>query len=666
VFVRRSVVFSCALAAGTVAAPGFAPAADSVAPKTFSLEAARAIVTVSDPRISPDGTRVAYVRERWDFKKNVATDELALVDVASGTTRALTRDRDTAFSPRWSPSGDRLAFLASPASGKPPQIFILPMNGGDAQAITTNKGGVDAFAWKPDGSQIGYIADDDPPEGAAAAKGHDAVTIGDDSFLTRTAARPSHVWIVGADGTNAKALTSGAESAFVFGAWLEWSPNGSALIYPRQPDATFAHLTKTRVVAVDPATGAEHDLVAAPVDTFATFSHDGSKIAYVAPRHQSIYLENDAYVVDAATGKPAFDSLGVDRNEKWIAFLPDGSLGYAATDGVRDALWIVPPAGAAKRVDLGDVDFGADASVALDGTIAFVGHTRSRPGEVYVLPAKTLVPRRLSDDNHFVDGYTLGRSERIDWDTDAGMRACGVLTYPPDYVAGRTYPLVLLIHGGPVSASTWDFHESTQALAARGFLVFEPNYRGSDDLGDAFLQAIVGHPTSGPGRDNLAGLAAVEKLGIVDTSRIGVSGWSGGGLQTSWLIGHSHVWKAAVSGAGVDDWFEQAVLADINEEFADVFMGGATPWTPAGRALFADESPITYAGAITTPLLILSDTSDQRVPITQSYALFHALRDRGQRVRFVAFPRSGHFASDPVGQEAIRRTWYDWFSTELK
>lgn len=205
-----------------------------------------------------------------------------------------------------------------------------------------------------------------------------------------------------------------------------------------------------------------------------------------------------------------------------------------------------------------------------------------------------------------------------------------------------------------------------QVSAARGYIVFQPNYRGSDDLGDKYLQAIVGHVTSGPGRDNLAGVAAVVKRGSVDESRIGVSGWSGGGLQTSWLIGHSHIWKAAVTGAGVHDWVEQAILADINEEFAQVFMGGATPWTKEGRAIFAAESPITYAKNVTTPTLILSDTGDQRVPITQSYALYHALKARGTPVRFTAFPRSGHFPSDPVGIEAVEKAWLAWFDRWMK
>jgi dipeptidyl aminopeptidase/acylaminoacyl peptidase len=633
----------------------------------FTFEAARAIAAVSSPAISPDGTRVVYIRSRGDYKADKAMQELVLVDLKSGRSRPLTRDREGIDSPAWSPDGTRLAFLASPQSGKPAQVFVMPMDGGDAQRITDAKSGVFAFSWRPGGAQLVYAARDEAPNAKDIEKHLDAFVAGDNDFLARAATLPSHLWLVSSDGNDAKQVTTGATSVYGEGdPVLRWSPDGGTLLYARQPDGYFARLTRVQVVARDMTSGDEKPVGGMPVTTFASYSNDGTKLAYIAPRHGSVYLENDAYVIRASDGAKVTDTLGIDRNAAWARFMPDGSLAYAAPDGVRNALWFLPPNGAARRVDLGDVDFTASASIANDGSIAFVGRRPDHPPEIFILPAGATAPRATTDDNAFIANYALGKPTRIDWTTDDGLHACGVLTYPPNFEQGKTYPLVLVIHGGPVSTSTQDFSVLTQVLAAHGFLVFNPNYRGSDDLGDAYLQAIVGHPTSGPGRDNLAGLAAVEKLGIVDTTRIGVSGWSGGGLQTSWLIGHSHVWKAAVTGAGVHDWYEQAVLADINEEFADVFMGGATPWTADGRALFASESPITYVGDITTPTLILSDTKDQRVPITQSYALFHALEDRKVPVKFVAFPRAGHFPSDPVGVESVYRTWSDWFVTELK
>jgi dipeptidyl aminopeptidase/acylaminoacyl peptidase len=197
-------------------------------------------------------------------------------------------------------------------------------------------------------------------------------------------------------------------------------------------------------------------------------------------------------------------------------------------------------------------------------------------------------------------------------------------------------------------------------------LVLRPNYRGSDNEGDAFLQAIVGDMASGPGKDNLAGVDAVRKLGVVDEKRIGVSGWSGGGLQTSWLIGHANFWAAAVSGAAVNDQYEQALLSDINEPFNQAFFPGVSPFTKDGRAKYMAESPITYVARVTTPTLILSDTRDQRVPVPQAYEFYHALRAHHVPVKFVAFPRYGHFPTDPIGREQVLRQWTGWFERWLK
>lgn len=156
--------------------------------------------------------------------------------------------------------------------------------------------------------------------------------------------------------------------------------------------------------------------------------------------------------------------------------------------------------------------------------------------------------------NAFVDGLTLGRTESIAWQGPSGFQEDGVLTWPIGYQTGRTYPLVLVIHGGPEAASTVRFMPLPQLLSAAGFIVFQPNYRGSTNLGDVYQHAIFRDTGTGPGNDVMAGLEAVKKLGIVDAQRIGVSGWSYGGYMTAWLTGHYPVWKAAVAGAALTDW----------------------------------------------------------------------------------------------------------------
>jgi dipeptidyl aminopeptidase/acylaminoacyl peptidase len=663
--VRR--LFAVAAAAALLCGPRPSGAADL---KPLTYEALRSLVTVREPQIAPDGSRVVYVRAVGDYKADHMDTDLVLVDVATGARRVLTHDRIGVQSPRWSPSGDAIAYLASPARTKPPQLYVMPMNGGDAEQITNVKSGVDGFDWRPDGAAFAYLAQDDPPKTKLPEGYVAAFPVTEEHFLTREPPRPSHLWTVNADGKGAKQLTKGPESPTPGSGDVRWTHDGRSLLVTEQPDAIFAHLTKARTVAIDVATGAVRPLRADGADGGFALSHDGTRVALAVPRHGSLYLQVDADVRDVADGRDVRSLAPIDRSVQSMMFSGgDDALLVGTFDGVRSVLWRAPMSGAPARVDLGEVDFGFDGTVSKDGTLAFVGRRRDDPAEIYVLPPKG-APKKLTAENGFLTGYVLARRERVDWVSDDGTPVNGVLTYPTSYEAGKKYPLVLDIHGGPVSTSTWDFSgvdaSNAEILATHGFLVLQPNYRGSDNSGDAFLQAIVPHVTSGPGRDNLAGVEAIKKMGIVDESRIGVSGWSGGGLQTAWLIGHASYWRAAVAGAGVYDWTQQAVLADINEQFALDFLGVASPYTKDGRAAFAAESPITYVDAIRTPLLILSDTGDQRVPVAQSYALYHALKARGRPVTFVAFPRGGHFPADPVGREAAMKQWTGWFDRWMK
>jgi dipeptidyl aminopeptidase/acylaminoacyl peptidase len=198
-------------------------------------------------------------------------------------------------------------------------------------------------------------------------------------------------------------------------------------------------------------------------------------------------------------------------------------------------------------------------------------------------------------------------------------------------------------------------------LAAAGFIVLQPNYRGSDNLGNAYQRAIAPDAGAGPGRDVMAGIAAVEKLGIVDDSRIGISGWSYGGYMTSWMITHYHIWKAAVSGAAVDDWVVDYSIADDHK--ADELQLHATP--QSDPQLYRDVSPLTYAKDVTTPTLIMCDTGDPRVPIPESYEFYHALIDNNIPVTFVAYPVSGHLPDDPVRNADIDRRWVGWLKDHV-
>jgi len=235
--------------------------------------------------------------------------------------------------------------------------------------------------------------------------------------------------------------------------------------------------------------------------------------------------------------------------------------------------------------------------------------------------------------------------------------------YPPGFQKGRKYPLVLVIHGGPRASSGLDFNYQAQCLAAHDYVVFQPNYRGSDNLGNAYQHGVWNNAGDGPGRDVMAGLAKVRAMGFVDESRIAVSGWSYGGYMTSWMIGHEHFWKVAVAGAPVTNWFDQYNLGDSNVGVG--YRLGGSPYKNDNVKNFMAQSPITYASSINTPTLIMCDVGDFRVPIPQAYELYHAIKDQGVAVKFVAYPVGGHFPADPVRAMDVYGRWQGWIDQYL-
>jgi dipeptidyl aminopeptidase/acylaminoacyl peptidase len=239
----------------------------------------------------------------------------------------------------------------------------------------------------------------------------------------------------------------------------------------------------------------------------------------------------------------------------------------------------------------------------------------------------------------------------------------GVVTYPPDFDAHQAWPLVLIIHGGPNSASRDRFNLFSQVAAAHGWIVFEPNYRGSDNMDNAFYGAIYQDAGQGPGEDVMAGVAALRQRGFVDAGRMAVSGWSYGGFMTTWLAGHYDVWRAAVAGAAVTDWVEMYDLSDGNVTVSS--QAGGSPYVGDGLARYRSQSPDASVTRIRAPTLVMCDTGDYRVPITQSYGLFRALRDNHVETEFYAYPIGGHFPGDPIRQMDVYDRWIGWIAAHL-
>lgn len=639
----------------------------SVAATPFQLDDLQKLVKVSDPRLSPDGKSVAIVTSTPVWKTDKHDTEIDVVDVASGATRALTHDREDVSSPRWSPDGTRLAFLAKDAKTKQAQVYVMPLAGGDAQRITDTKEGVVEFTWSPDGGRIAYVTQD-PPINEKAIKAHNKVfQVTDGNFLLRKAVAPWHLWVVAASGGTSTRLTEGDWSLQTDQegvAPLVWSRDGKSIVFTKFPSPYWGPSFRSVIaeVAAD-GKGKPVTLVDEQGANDFAYAADGKAFAFLRARHGDQNNGNAVYVGGAGATRDATAALA--RNFNAHAWLPGGKALLLQGDlGTRSVLWEQPLHAAARVLDLGDVEAGNELDVAKTGEIAFIGSTMTHPGELYVMASANARPRRLTNFNAFVDKLDFGKTTSVQWKSGDGFDADGVLTYPVDYRKGKTYPLVLVIHGGPESASTVRFSPLPQLLAAQGFLVFQPNYRGSTNLGDAYQHAIFRDTGEGPGKDVMAGLAAVEKLGIVDTDKVAVSGWSYGGYMTTWLTGHYDTWKAAVSGAALTNWVMDYTIAYY--QMGDLYFFGGSPWTGEYWDIWRQQSPITYARNVKAPTLIMGDVGDPNVPLVNSYEWYHALRDNGVTVEFWAYPADTHFPGDIVQQTDVYRRWVGWMTKHLK
>ncbi|HEY5095008.1 MAG TPA: S9 family peptidase [Candidatus Eremiobacteraceae bacterium] len=631
----------------------------------------RNIVGLSAPAISPDGKRAVVVVSRIAWADDTESTDLDLIDIATHERRAITHDRKDLDAPAFSPDGTKLAFIADAGSGDnaQPQVWMLRFDGGDARPVTNAADGVLQFAWRPDGGEIAYTAADPMPKRTGADRFRDSFIFTTESITARSLPRPVHLFVIAADGGHARQLTSGAQSVATGQAQstISWSADGKSIAFTLTPNAILNDSDRSYVDVVDAATGklsklTQHDAY----ESSPLYSPDGKHVAYAYSSGDVQSNQVEAFVTTPAGGEGTALSQACDCYLNDLAWLPDSS-GVVMTAPEATSLTMLraglngPPA--PMPIDGLRVESPLQGAIAQDGSMVFVASDVKRPAELY-LRASAGGTVKLTNYNDATAGLDLADAQTIEYRTTLGITGDALLLTPPGFDPHRKYPMVLKIHGGPTSASVRGFDELAQLMAARGWLVLEPNYRGSLNLGLKYLRSVLYDPDDGPGKDIMAAVNAVRARGFVDDRRIAVSGWSYGGIMTAWMISKYHIWNAAVSGASVNDWMTDYGVADDSD--ADVALFHGSPFVGNNAAEWRRVSAITYAADVTTPVLILSDVGDNRDPFATSSMYWRALRDNHKDATMRVWPVNGHFPSDPVRTLDVYEHWIDYIAAHMK
>jgi dipeptidyl aminopeptidase/acylaminoacyl peptidase len=629
-------------------------------------------VWIADPQISPDGRQVVFVRVVVNEKTDDYDTSIWLVPAdGSAAPRPLSAGtRDT--TPRWAPDGRRLAFVRA-ASGLPPQIFVLPLAGGEAVPVTEMPRGASGPMWSPDGRRIAFSStarSEDFDKKPASALTSDVRVILAVHYRSNGGGwddpdRPPHLWVT--DVTNAtgiagaKALTTGKYSE----TGQAWSNDGTRIYFTSTRIDEPEYVLSTNELFSVPAAGGAIAKVAGINGTIGSVrpSPDGRTLAFVGTPNgapQRSYDQPDLFVANA-------DGSGAPRNlTTQYDFDINGGVGgdQAAPRGGRSAgpIWsadgrsIVVVSGERGDANLIRVDATSGAvtpvsrgrqavqsyAAAADGhTFAAMVSTATSVGDVFTLDAASPgAPRQIThlNDALFAD-LDVPQPEAVSWTSFDGKRIEGWLLHPPGFDRTKKYPFILQIHGGPHSAYGNVLTHEFDVMAGHGYVVFYANPRGSSNYGQDFGNVIQYHYPGDDYKDLMAGVDDVLKRGYIDPAKLGVTGGSGGGLLTDWTITQTTRFAAAVSQRDIADWYGFWFTADFSQFTPSWFR--RAPWEDPQD--YAARSPITHVGNVKTPLMLILGDEDLRTPPADGgEMMFRALKYLRVPTVMVRFPGETH------------------------
>jgi dipeptidyl aminopeptidase/acylaminoacyl peptidase len=667
-------------------------AAAPAAKRNLQVDDLFRIKTVGDPQVSADGRWVAYTVATASLKEDKSETQVWMAPTDGGEPLPMTAKGNSASRPRFSPDGKSLAFLAArPDEGESKddakaQVWLLDRRGGEAQRLTEVPQGVEAFEWAPDGKKLALLIRDPSPEEIEAQKNKEAgtkpvrpkappVSVIDrqqfkrdnEGYLDR---RRTHLYVFTPEGKTLAQVTSGDHDDRD----PVWSPDGRFLAFASNhtEDSDANYDSNVWVVAADnPDKGGTLIQVTTNPgdDDQPAWSPDGKWIAYVTNPEPKLlwYATSHLALLPAPTAggpraEPKLLTRPLDRNVRQPEFAPDSaSIYFRLEDSGEEHISRIPVTGGAVTHAIGGPRAATAFAVGREGTIAALVSEPQFPDEVFVLKGGAL--KQLTHANkELLDSVRLGEVEEVQFKSKDGTTIEGFVVKPPGFSPALKYPALLRIHGGPVSQYDKSFSFEEQLFAANGYVVVLPNPRGSSGYGQDFSRAIFADWGTKDTQDVLAGIDYVIAQGYADPDRLGVGGWSYGGILTNYVISQTDRFKGAISGAGGALWTGFYGHDHYQLEY-EVELG--LPWK--NREVWERLSSAYYnVEKITTPTLYMGGSEDWNVPIIGSEQMYQALRRLGRKTQLVVYPGQHHGIRKPTYQKDRYERYLAWYDKYVK
>ncbi len=677
-----------ALATILAAAVGFF-ALPAQAQRAITIDDYFQIHEVHDPQISPDGGSIAYSVKTPLLKEDKNEERIWMIPVAGGEAIALTVEGTSSSHPRWSPDGKYLAYLSARNDGKT-QVWLLNRLGGEAQRLTNTPQDIDELAWAPDSTRLALVMRDASREELDAFKDQDDKDSDKDKDKDAKEKKPrsqrpwvidrrqfkqdeigyldrrrTHAYVFDVSKRSLTQITSGDYDDDQ----IAWSPDGKQLAFASNrstpdPDATYN--VDIWVVAADNIDKGAHliQVTKSPgEDREPAWSPDGKWIAYTTRLDPAEFEYGTKHlaVISATGGEAKVLTRSFDRMVTDPHFSPDGkTIYFVADDDGGLNLCSIPATGGDVTRSVGGKLAVNGYNLGKNGDIAAQVATIDRPDEIFTIPGGKLTQLTHTNDALFAQ-LKLSHGEYVHFKSKDGTNVSGYLYKPLDYTPGKKVPTILRPHGGPVWAYYAEFAHLTQLFTANGYAVLYPNPRGSTGYGQKYAQAIFADWGNKDFQDDMAMVDYAVQQGIADPEKLGVGGWSYGGISTNFIITQTTRFKAAISGAG-EFLYSTNYGHDHYQRDWETELG--RPWEK--KALWDKISPFTRVTSITTPTLIMGGNIDWNVPIINGEQMYQALKSLGKTTELVVYPDEYHEFSTPSHIKDRLERYMAWYNHYVK